>query len=191
VFANPSDALPYAVLFAGVTAVTVGSGAYHLAPDNATLLGDRLPIVVAFMGFLGAVICDRIDRRAGLALLPILLAGAVAAVLYWSLTDAAGAGDLRFYAFVQFFPMALIPLILVLFPNGRITTGRDIVIVIATYAVAALLHAFDAQVFELLGGTISGHSLKHVVAALASWQVLAMIRRRAGPRRNGVLHIAN
>jgi hypothetical protein len=34
----------WTLFFAGVTAVGVGSTYYHLNPDNATLVWDRLPV---------------------------------------------------------------------------------------------------------------------------------------------------
>ena len=41
---------PYAALFAGVVLTTVGSSYYHLAPDNARLVWDRLPMTVGSWG---------------------------------------------------------------------------------------------------------------------------------------------
>src|SRR6185436_10576711 len=43
-FAHPWDRWPYAVLFAGVTLSSLGSSYFHLAPDNARLVWDRLPM---------------------------------------------------------------------------------------------------------------------------------------------------
>ena len=49
-------------------------------------------------------------------------------------------------------------------------------VVIALYAVAKVLELADHQVWELTGHVVSGHSLKHVVASLAAWPVLAALR---------------
>ena len=65
----PSDGLPYLVFFLGVALTGLGSGYYHLAPDNETLFWDRLPMTIAFMSLISAQIVDRISIRAGLALL--------------------------------------------------------------------------------------------------------------------------
>src|SRR5665647_1500993 len=51
-FSDPWERWPYAALFAGVTLTMLGSGYYHLAPDNARLVWDRLPMSVGFMGCL-------------------------------------------------------------------------------------------------------------------------------------------
>src|SRR5688572_20457877 len=42
--------VPWATLFAGTLLTAAGSSYYHLAPDDARLVWDRLPMTVAFMG---------------------------------------------------------------------------------------------------------------------------------------------
>jgi hypothetical protein len=159
------------LLFVGVVLVGLGSGWYHLAPGNATLVWDRLPMTLAFMALFAIVLGEHIDDKlARFALWPLLAAG-VASVLYWQRTD-----DLRPYVLVQFLPVLLIPLILVLYPSrgsGAIWQA------LGCYVLAKLLEQFDAQVYAALGGTISGHSLKHVAAAAGMWALLAGLK---GPR---------
>src|SRR5262245_42081698 len=90
VFEHASERLPYAVFFFGMLLTAIGSAYYHLAPDNARLFWDRLPMTIAFMSLLAAQIADRLSVRLGLALLvPMLLIGA-ASVLYWRTTEEAG-----------------------------------------------------------------------------------------------------
>ena len=180
VFAQPADALPYAVIFAAVLCVTAGSSYFHWSPNHDTLLWDRLPMTLAFMAFFSAVIADRIDRRAGLVALPALLAAGVGSVVYWYVGELAGQGDLRPYAMVQFFPMLAIPLIVWLCRPGTYADGRSIAVIIGLYALAKGLEVYDVQVFGLLGQTISGHSLKHLAAALASYVLYRMV---VGARR--------
>ena len=62
-----SERWPYTVFFLGVVLTAVGSGYYHLAPDNESLFWDRLPMTIAFMGLVSSQIVDRINIRAGLA----------------------------------------------------------------------------------------------------------------------------
>lgn len=177
-FAGPLEAWPYRVFFLGVTAVSLGSGWYHLAPGNGTLVWDRLPMTVAFMALLAALVADRIDLGWGVRiLLPLLLLAGVASVAWWHATEAAGHGDLRFYGLVQFYPMLAIPLICWLFPKAGILTWRDIAWLFGFYVLAKLLEEFDAQVFDALGGLVSGHSLKHVAAAGAPAVVACRIMR--------------
>ncbi|MND09278.1 hypothetical protein D3C83_324730 [compost metagenome] len=46
--------------------------------------------------------------------------------------------------------------------------------------LAKLLEHYDARVFAALGGTISGHSLKHVAAALGMAALLGALPRSDG-----------
>ena len=72
-----SERWPYTVFFLGALLTALGSGYYHLAPDNESLFWDRLPMTIAFMGLVSSQIADRIHLRAGvLLLIPMLLLGA-------------------------------------------------------------------------------------------------------------------
>jgi hypothetical protein len=168
---------PWLVFFAGVAGTAVGSSWYHLAPDNARLVWDRLPMTLAFMSLLAAMIAERIDVRAGLSLLgPLLLAG-LGSVFYWHWTELRGAGDLRPYAAVQFFPLLAIPLVLLLFPP-RYTGAGGLWMALAWYGLAKLFEDLDGQIWTLSAHTVSGHTLKHLAAAASPWVVLRMLRRR-------------
>ncbi len=168
---------PYLVYFLAVALVAAGSAYYHARPTTETLFWDRLPMGVAFMAFFSAVIMERIHVKAGLILLPVLVALGAWSVIAWHLGEAAGRGDLRFYALVQFFPMLAIPLICLLFPSqGR--GGRYLVALFGLYGLAKLFEVLDHQIFAWLGATLSGHGLKHLAAAAAAYMVLPMIRRR-------------
>lgn len=176
IFAQPADARPYIVFFVGVSLVSVGSAYYHWAPSNERLLWDRLPMSVAFMAFCSAFVADRIDARSGNTwLLPILVSLGLTSLVYWHWTEAMGRGDLRFYGFVQFYPMVALPVVCWLFPTHRYTAGRYLVWVIGWYGLSKLLEHFDSSVFDLLGYTISGHTLKHLAAAVASLVILRML----------------
>jgi len=62
-FASPREVLPYWVFFAGVALTSAGSAWYHLAPDDARLVWDRLPMTIAFMSLVAAVVSERISVR--------------------------------------------------------------------------------------------------------------------------------
>lgn len=179
IFAQRSDALPYVVFFLGVALVSLGSAYYHWAPSNDRLLWDRLPMAVAFMAFCSAIIADRIDSKAGNTwLLPVLIGCGIASLVYWDWTESLGRGDLRFYGFVQFYPMIAVPVVCWLFPEHHYTAGRYIAWVIAWYGLSKLLEHYDSAIFDLLGQTISGHSLKHLAATMATLVVLRMLLAR-------------
>jgi len=156
---------PYAVFFAGMVLTAMGSAYYHLAPNNETLAWDRLPMTIAFMSLIAAQVIERIDIRAGIALLvPLLVVGA-ASVLYWIATERAGAGNVIPYLILQIYAVAALLLIAVTLPS-RYTRDADIYWVFAAYIAAKLLEYLDREILTL-GHLISGHTLKHIVAALA------------------------
>jgi len=178
-FDDRADAIPYVVFFVGVVAVSIGSAYYHVIPTNERLFWDRLPMTVGFMGLASALIADRISTRVGLTIvLPVFVVLGILSLFYWEHTEELGRGDLRFYALVQFLPIVLMPVMCGLFPKARYTGKGGLVLVILWYMVAKGLEHFDPQVFELLGQTVSGHSLKHLAAAMACFMVLRMLKRQ-------------
>lgn len=177
IFDGRLDALPYLIFFIGVGLVSIGSSYYHLVPDNDRLFWDRLPMTISFMALFSAIVADRINKAAGVRwLLPVLIALGIASLLYWDWTEAQGRGDLRFYGLVQFYPMIALPIICWLFPKARFTGGGYLVWVIFWYAAAKLLEYFDSTVLSLSANLVSGHSLKHLAAAIATYMVLKMIK---------------
>lgn len=173
--ASPTLATHYRALCGAVALVALGSAWYHLAPDNARLVWDRLPMTVAFMALFAAVIADRISWLAGRALLGPLVVAGIASIAWWIRGEASGHGDLRAYGVVQFLPMLLVPLILLLW-RGEGISAKRLWMAVGAYAAAKLLERFDAAVFAA-GGLLSGHSLKHLAAALAAWWVVRAFQR--------------
>lgn len=155
--------------------IGAGSGYYHYRPDNQTLFWDRLPMTLGFMGVFAAVISERVNARAGWWLLGPFLLWGLASVEMWRRTELAGAGDLRMYALVQFYPMLAIPLMLWLFP-ARYTASHRVWEMIAWYLAAKFLEAADQPVYQWLG--MSGHAVKHLAAAMALWSPLRMLAER-------------
>jgi hypothetical protein len=181
VFTQRGDAWPYIAFFAGIAFVSLGSAYYHLAPDNDRLFWDRLPMTVGFMAIFSALVADRIHQPiATRLLLPVLVLAGLLSLLYWDWSEAQGHGDLRFYGLVQFYPMVALPLILWLFPKANYTAGNYLFWVVFWYALSKVLEFFDTEIFSLLGHTVSGHSLKHLAAAVATFVVVRMIAVRHG-----------
>lgn len=168
--------LSYLTFFAGLFLTGFGSAWYHLMPTNETLVWDRLPMTIAFAGFFCSVVSELVNPVAGIILLiPLLLLGFFS-VIYWIWTERRGHGDLRLYGLVQFLPMLLIPLIMVMYdaPAGY-----------SPYLVALLIFYLIAKVFELLDSVIyswshfiSGHTLKHLFAAVGTFCLLLMLHGR-------------
>jgi hypothetical protein len=167
---------PYIALFVGVALTTLGSGYYHLRPDNARLVWDRLPMTVGFMGLLTALLAERVSITIGRWLFgPLLLLGA-GSVLYWYWSELRHAGDLRLYILVQFGSLLLIVLILLFYPARNAGTGYVVAALVA-YAAAKVFEAADNEIFSL-GHFVSGHTIKHLTAATGVAFLVAMQRAR-------------
>lgn len=175
-FLDSRERWPYLVFFVGVALTAFGSSYYHLVPNDSRLVWDRIPMTVGFMGLLAAMIGERISVKAGLRSMPPLVVFGVASVFYWRATQAAGHGDLRPYALVQFGSMLAILLLIALFPP-RYTRGTDLFISFGIYGLAKVFEAADRTIFAL-GGIISGHTLKHLAAALSACWILRMLSKR-------------
>ena len=175
VFLDRREIWAYLIAFAGLLLTAFGSSYYHLAPDNARLVWDRLPMTITFMAMVAAVIAERINVRLGIWLLPILLLVGFASVWQWYWSETRGAGDLRFYAAVQAYS-ALVVLLALFFPP-RYTRGSDFGLVLGFYALAKVLELFDISIFRALH-IVSGHTLKHVAAAAAGFFILRMLQKR-------------
>lgn len=166
------EATYWRIFFLGAVLVGFGSAYYHWSPSNASLVWDRLPMTIAFMSFFAFMIADRLDVQLGRKLLlPLLIVGA-ASVFYWDYTESLGHGDLRPYALVQFLPMLIIPLLLLLRPSHYDGT-RYFWQMLGWYVLAKTLEHFDIAIFHMLGGIVSGHTLKHLASSMA---ILAMAR---------------
>ena len=162
----------WVVLFAGVILVSAGSAWYHLAPDDGSLLWDRLPMTVGFMGLLAALVGEFVAPRASTRLLaPAVLAG-MASAIYWHVT-----GDLRFYAWIQFMPLGVLLLLFVLF-EPRYSHGWLFPVALGWYVVAKILEYFDLAVYEATAGAVGGHTLKHLAAAAACYTLVVYLERR-------------
>ncbi len=158
----------------------LGSIYYHLAPDTPRLLWDRLPLAILLASFIAVMITERIDPRAGLLTGPPLLLLAVGSVLYWYAGEMRGVGDLRPYLFVQLMVLIPVPLVLLLFDSpypGE--TGRWWGVLLL-YALAKGSEQLDHQLFSL-GHLISGHTLKHLLAAGV---IFMIVRIQAGRTRS-------
>jgi hypothetical protein len=165
------EALPEIAFVAGVTLTAGGSAYYHLAPSNSTLFWDRLPMTFAFMGLTSAVIdAFLVPGSRRWTALPLLGLG-VGSVAYWLASETAGRGDLRPYVFVQALPM-MVAIIVLFSARPGDERRRSLGAAVLLYGVAKALEAADARVFAALGGSVSGHSLKHLAAAGASFAAL-------------------
>jgi hypothetical protein len=167
----------YFTLFLGVLLVSFGSGYYHLTPNNQTLVWDRLPMTIAFMALFTIIIGEFISVSLAKKLFyPLLILGLVS-VYYWYSTEQNGVGDLRFYVLIQFLPMLLIPVILLTYLSRFNQTTAYWYLLLA-YLLAKVFEYYDMEIHQSFGAGISGHPIKHVVAATGMYVLLRSYEKR-------------
>jgi hypothetical protein len=167
---------PYWMFFIGLVLTGIGSSYYHANPNNDTLVWDRAALATTLMALFTAVLAERLGTGwVRWALAPLVLLG-IGSVLYWHHTEVEGAGDLRLYLAVQFYPLIVLPLVLWFFPP-RYTHGGNLVASLLCYVLAKALEVLDRQVYTA-AGLVSGHTLKHLVAALGAAFILLMLWQR-------------
>ena len=170
---NLSARWAWMTCFTGVTLVCFGSAFYHLAPDNGTLVWDRLPMSIGFMALTVALLADYVNPRLEKFLLAPAIVLGITSVFYWHYTD-----DLRPYVLVQFLPLLMLPALLLLFNSPPKERGY-LFAALAIYLLSKLAEHYDHAVFRLTTEVISGHSLKHLLAATSLFVIYLMLRRRS------------
>lgn len=188
----------YGLFLAALAATAIGSTFYHLAPDDARLVWDRLPIALACAGLLAAVHAERgsAERACRLRLARAVfdrppsgrgpgrpswlmwgyVAAAVSSVAWWRMTDLRGTGDLRPYLLLQGLPLVLIPLWQ--WSSARpLQERRAFGIAVLLYVAAKGFELADSVVYDAVA-PLSGHTLKHVLAALAAAAIIRGLSNR-------------
>ena len=111
--ATSSPRSAYVVFCIGVVLVGFGSAYYHYSPSTPALVWDRVPMTIAFMALFSIVVHDRLSEQGGRVMLwPLVLAEWPRSVMV--LVRTQGQGDLRAYGVIQFLPMLLIALMLII-----------------------------------------------------------------------------
>lgn len=159
------------VLFSGFLLTGLGSSYYHWEPNDGTLFWDRLPMTLSFAAILALVVAERVGARAGRAVLWPMLAVGVASLLWWRWTD-----DLRLYFWAQFFPGLALVVLFALYP-AKYTKTYYWFVAAAWYALAKVFEFSDHWVYSL-GQIVSGHTLKHLAAAMACFVILRYFQLR-------------
>ena len=165
--------------FAGLLLTAAASAAYHLAPGDTGLALDRAAMAVDFAGLLGVFVAGRVSARAGAIFGAALLVLAPLGVGVWHHT-----GNVLPWAVVQFGGMALLLALLATTQAGPGAWPVRWLLTIGLYAAAKLFEVADHAVFAATGELLSGHTVKHVVAALAAWPLIAAVADQA-QRQNG------
>ncbi|KAM7260163.1 hypothetical protein ACFE04_015904 [Oxalis oulophora] len=158
--------------FVGVAAVGIGSSYYHLQPNDSTLVWDRLPMTIAFTSLVAVFIIERIDEQRGtVSIIPLIFIGAIS-IVYWRFFD-----DLRPYAVVQFVPCIALPLMAILLP-AMYTHSTYWLWAAAFYLIAKVEEAADKPIYKWTHHVVSGHTLKHLCAAMVPVFLILMLAKR-------------
>ena len=163
---------------ASIMLVAPGSAYYHWSPDNFTLIWDRLPMSLGFMALFMIMIAEHISVKAE-KFLPLALLMGISSVLVWAVT-----GDLRFYFWIQFSSFIIIPLILILFPS-RYSHKYFYGLTLLLYGFAKWSEVKDQEIFTWTNNLLSGHTLKHILAAIGIaglWWMLKIRKEIPGER---------
>ncbi|HEY6271157.1 MAG TPA: ceramidase domain-containing protein [Terriglobales bacterium] len=163
-----------AVLFVGLFLTGFGSGYYHLAPDNQRLEWDRLPMTLAMAGILAFLVANRL-RSMPWWILPVLVIVGVGSVVEWAWSERVGMGDLRWYGLYQALTFIVATALVVMFPAPG-EPVKALVFALGANVAAKLFELLDKQIFAI-GGVVSGHTLKHLAAALGFIPLIMWLAR--------------
>ena len=130
-------------------------------------------MALGFVGILTAVLGEHIGEAYELRVYFPTLAAGIAGIVMGHFAD-----DLRIYAWVQFGSLLVIVLTLCLF-RARYSHRAHIAGAFGFYVLAKLAEASDRPLFELTDHVMSGHSVKHLLAAAAPLVLLDMLLRRS------------
>ncbi|RUL80060.1 ceramidase domain-containing protein [Dyella choica] len=161
----------YGLMFLGLVFTAFGSAYYHCAPSDARLVWDRLPMTLVFMPLLAATFAERLYWHSDLPLLVLTLLG-IGSVAYWKYN-----GNLMPYLMAQGGTVLLILLAIVLLPTPW-TERRMLWPVLGCYAVAFVSEKIDVRIFHWTSETLSGHTIKHLLAAAAFSFILRMLQQQ-------------
>jgi len=148
------------LFFIAIILTGLGSSYYHQNPNDFTLVFDRLAMSLVFAVVLAMLAYLKVSPRFGLHTLAELLILAPLTVLIWNYN-----GNLTPYAVLQFGGIILVVLTLILTKASKPSPCFTSLIIL--YGVAKLAEFYDEKIFILSQNLISGHTLKHLIAALA------------------------
>ncbi len=166
-FSNSQEySISWLVFLIGVFFVAPGSAYFHWNPNDQTLVWDRLPMTVGFMGLMSAAMVDVFKIKNEKLLLSTLVLFGLYSVIHWIVFN-----DLRVYTWVQLAPIIGLLYISFFLPSN-VLRPRYLVIAILFYALAKASETYDQQVLDYIG--YNGHSLKHILASFSTLSLVIM-----------------
>jgi hypothetical protein len=155
-----------ATLIIAAILTSFGSAYFHWDPSPETLLWDRLPMTIKFSGIAAMILADRVHPKLGL----LALIAAIPIGLFTVTGFAFNWITLKPYIALQFGSLMLVALMMIVQPKGRIK-NKSLWAALGFYAAAKIFEVYDVSIYQW-SGFVSGHTLKHIFAAIAIWQLL-------------------
>lgn len=174
---NKEISISWHLFFISLFFVAPGSSYYHLQPNNQTLVWDRLPMTICFMSLFSALYAENISSRHEKLILPVAIFLGLFSVIYWYYMN-----DLRFYVLIQFGALLSIPLILG-FYKSQYSHRHYLLYGLLFYVLAKVFELNDSFIFGLTANLLSGHTIKHLLAAAATYCVYLMLKKRLPSNR--------
>lgn len=174
---TPEAKWAYLIGFIGTILTGLGSTYYHLHPNNSTLFWDRVPMGILLMSFFAAIFIERVNRSIGFYLLWPLILIATLCTLQWELSELWGQGDMRLYIWSQSYPLIMIIFILLFFPSPYMR-NYYLTICFILFGLAKITESLDQMIYHFTSEAISGHTLKHLLAAVAVYALVYDVKHR-------------
>ncbi|MCC5016153.1 MULTISPECIES: ceramidase [unclassified Legionella] len=174
---TPEAKWAYLIGFIGTILTGLGSIYYHLHPNNYTLFWDRAPMGMLLMSFFAAIFIERVNRSIGFYLLFPLILLATLCTLQWELSELWGQGDMRLYIWSQGYPLIMIIFILFFFPSSYVR-NYYLTTCFILFGLAKITEGLDKIIYHFTFETISGHTLKHLLAAIAVYSLVYDVKNR-------------
>eukprot|EP01129_Flabellula_baltica_P012994 TRINITY_DN5969_c0_g1_i1.p1 TRINITY_DN5969_c0_g1~~TRINITY_DN5969_c0_g1_i1.p1 ORF type:complete len:138 (-),score=8.69 TRINITY_DN5969_c0_g1_i1:30-443(-) len=134
-------------------------------------------MTISFSAIISHMITEKLNTRIGYLLsMPIMLLGGYS-VITWYLSELEGSGDMRLYIAFQVCSILTIPLVLLTTPD-RYTHSWLYLVTCALYGIAKLAEHLDTEIYHMTNHIVSGHTLKHLIAGLAMYGAVYMVKRR-------------
>ena len=168
---------PFRFMTIALVLTAIGSAYYHWLPNDTRLFWDRVPITLTAAGLLAGYYAATHGRERVIAVTTVLAIAGVASVMWWSMTRHTGIGDLRPYLLIQVAPLVLVPFWQW---DARSPRHARLAFVFAAllFVAAKIAEVGDHAIFDATG-VASGHTLKHLLATVASAILVADVTRRA------------
>lgn len=163
--------LLHSMLLLGLLATACGSSYYHWAPTDMRLWWDRLGMLWIFAALVALAVDSLGERVTTWASAAGVLCAGVISLWVWE-----HSGNLLPWAVLQGLGLLVLLAIALRRPTASPYPWLQVVL---WYMAAKLCEFADASIFSITAQWLSGHNLKHILAAWAVLPVVAIVPSHA------------